>query len=188
LEATLSYQRAEVGASATLFRNDMSDLIAAVTVPHETAMGRPVRTYANLAEARLTGASGSIRWQVAPHLETRGSATYVRGFDRRTLAPLPQVPPVEGSVSLRVTPGSYLDWIDVEGRAATAQNRAAPHSGEVSTPGYGIVNLRSGFTAYGTGFTTGVENVLNAHYRGHLDPVGLYRPGRNIYLKVSRSF
>lgn len=36
--------------------------------------------------------------------------------------------------------------------------------------------------------TFGVENVFDHMYRAHLDPYTLYRPGRNLFVRMSRAF
>jgi outer membrane receptor protein involved in Fe transport len=33
-----------------------------------------------------------------------------------------------------------------------------------------------------------VDNVFDRLYRGHLDPYTLYRPGRNLFVRLSRAF
>jgi outer membrane receptor protein involved in Fe transport len=36
--------------------------------------------------------------------------------------------------------------------------------------------------------TLGVDNIFDRDYRGHLDPVRLARPGRNVFVRLSRAF
>jgi hypothetical protein len=33
-----------------------------------------------------------------------------------------------------------------------------------------------------------VDNVFDRLYRGHLEPYTLYRPGRNLFVRLSRAF
>ncbi|MDX1567940.1 MAG: TonB-dependent receptor [Longimicrobiales bacterium] len=189
VEGTLSWTGSDVSASVTGFRNDLDGMILPVLVEGETISGKPVREYDNVAEARLTGVSASVSWDVDPTLRLGAGADYTRGENPRTDQPLPLMPPLEGSLSARYMPsGVDGSWIEVEGKAVDRQDRPAATAGEVETPGYGLLNVRSGFGMAGTDLIVGVENVFDRAYRSHLDPTTLLRPGRNFYVKLSRSF
>ncbi|MFW6199155.1 MAG: TonB-dependent receptor [Gemmatimonadota bacterium] len=189
VEGTLTWTGNDVSASVTGFQNDLDGMILPVLVEGETISGKPVREYANVAEARLTGVSVSVGWDVDPTLRLGAGADYTRGANPRTDEPLPLTPPLEGSLSARYMPsGVGGSWIEVEGKAVDRQDRPAATAGEVETPGYGLLNVRSGFALVGTDLIVGVENVFDRAYRSHLDPTSLLRPGRNFYVKLARSF
>ena len=188
LEATLAYDVTVLSLSLTAFRNDLNDMIAPVLVPGDTAAGLPVRSYANLDRARLTGGSASASWRPSAPLQLRGVLSYTRGEDRETGAALPQMPPLEGTLALRLLPGRLVEWVEVEGRAGARQTRAARATGELETPGFGVIDLRSGFSLAGADVAFGVENLLDRAFREHLDPARLSRPGRNLYVKLVRGF
>jgi outer membrane receptor protein involved in Fe transport len=190
LEVGLALETPGLAASVTGFRNEMRDLIAPVVVADETVEGRPVRSYANVAEARLAGASGTVRWSAAPWLDVGGTASYTRGENLESGLPLAAVPPLEGSVSLRVRPvqaagGSGRSWVEAVVSAASRQDRIAEQAGEIESPGYQLLDVRSGFSVGRATFLAGVENVFDRAYRGHLDPRRLLRPGRGVYLNVA---
>jgi outer membrane receptor protein involved in Fe transport len=98
------------------------------------------------------------------------------------------IPPVEGQLTVRVAPTARIRWIEVEGRWAGKQTRAAVAQAEFETPGFVIANLRGSVRVAGADLVPGVENLFNKTYRNHLDPVRLARPGRNSYLKMQRAF
>src|SRR5690606_865139 len=54
VEASLTLDRTRLSASATVFRTDLKGLITPVLAEDEVIVGKPVRSYANLADSRLT--------------------------------------------------------------------------------------------------------------------------------------
>jgi outer membrane receptor protein involved in Fe transport len=187
VELSLTYDHPRLTASATVFRNDLEGLITPVLAPGDTIVGKPVRTYANLAESRLVGGSGSARWQATPALSLTGSITYTRGEDVATGEALPGIPPLEGMLAARLEDDAGR-WLEVEGLAAARQDRIALGAGEVPAAGYGVANARAGFRLAGVDAIVGVDNVFDRAYRAHLDPVRLLRPGRSFYIKLTRRF
>ncbi len=79
-------------------------------------------------------------------------------------------------------------WLEVEGRVADRQDRNAAAAGEPATAGYGILDARTSFTLSHARVTLGVDNLLDHAYRAHVDPRSLLRPGRSIYVRLSRTF
>lgn len=190
VEATLSYRaRARWGgaaASVTVFRNELTNLIAPRLAIGDSVNGRPVREYANVSEARLHGVSASTEMGLSRHIQARGTLTYVHGENQVTQSPLATTPPIEGSLAFRLTPGTSNRWLELEGRAAGRQDRIALEAGERVAPGYGVLNLRGAFSVATVQATVGVDNVLNHRYRAHVDPLLLLRPGRNVFVRLTR--
>lgn len=184
VEASLTLDRTRLSASATVFRTDLKGLITPVLAEDEVIVGKPVRSYANLADSRLTGASGSFQWRPLQTLTLSGTASYTHGEDLATGRPLAAIPPLQGSLSARLHDDADR-WIAVETLAAARQERVASHAGEVETPGYGVFNLSAGFRIRGLETTLGVDNLLDRAYRAHLDPVRLLRPGRSFFVRLS---
>jgi hypothetical protein len=192
LEATLLYRSNRVmqglSAAVTAFRNDLRDLIAPRLALGDSVNARPVREYANVSEARLQGVSASAEVGLTSRLDARSAVTYVRGENRVSHTPLVATPPLEGSLALRFTAPSRRRWAEVEGRAASRQERIALEAGERIAAGYGVINLRSGLTIGSLAMTLGVDNLLDHAYRAHVDPIALLRPGRNVYVRMTRGF
>ncbi|HEY0970719.1 MAG TPA: TonB-dependent receptor [Gemmatimonadales bacterium] len=205
VEAGLSWEGAihpllvhDMSASVTVFRNDLSDLITPSLVTGDSLGGKPIREYVNVAEARLTGVTTALAADISPAFRLSGSATFTRGVDETKDAPLAAIAPLTGTLSLRFAPdedagvlprlAALRGWMEVEGRAAARQTRAATGAGELVTPGWGALALRAGATVQGLQVGVGVENLLGRSYREHLDPVSLLRPGRNFSVRLSRGF
>lgn len=186
-EAALTVSARGVVATLTGFTNRIDEMVVP-TVTGDTLSGRPVREYQNLGEARIEGVSGTVSVPLPAAVSLDARLTLTHGEDPRSGSALPAMPPVEGGVTLRRDMGGAVRWMEAEWRGADRQGRVAVALGEVSTPGWGVVDLRTGLEVAGSDLTLGVENVFDRLYRGHLDPYTLYRPGRNLFLRVSRAF
>lgn len=187
-EVALTWTGNAVDASVTAFRNDIRDMVSLVLVAGETVAGRPVREYTTVGSATVDGLSGSVSFPVVEQLEARATATYTRGTNDLTGSPLPLIPPLSGDLALRRSFDSALRWVEVQVEGADAQTRVATMAGEQPTEGYAVLNLRWALETAGVGVTAGVENILDKTYRSHLDPTSLFRPGRNLFVRLARSF
>lgn len=187
VEGTLAAVVGTARMSATLFHNRLSDMVVPALAGDSVA-GRPVREYRSLGDARIRGVSGSARAPLPGRLTATASATWTQGDDPETGTPLPFMPPLQASLTLRRDFQGALRWAEVEWAGAHRQDRVASSAGEPPTPGWGVLHVRGALEAGGARVTAGVENVFDRLYRGHLDPRTLYRPGRNVFVKVARSF
>lgn len=187
VEATVALERPRFGASVTAFNNRLSDLVVPALAGDSVA-GRPVREYRSLGESTLQGVSGSLDLRPGWDLALSATASWTRGEDPETGNALPMIPPLEGSVSVRRDFGGALRWAEVEWTGADRQERVYEPAGEIPTAGWAVTNLRTGFSLAGSQLVVGVENVFDHLYRGHLDPMTLYRPGRNAFVRITRSF
>ncbi|MBK8250462.1 MAG: TonB-dependent receptor [Gemmatimonadetes bacterium] len=191
LEATLAWdgltERGRTGASVTLFRNALSDLIAPRLAVGDSVSGRPVREYANVANARLQGMSASADVALSAAATLRSTMTWTHGENLATGTPLAVTPPLEGLLALRLSsPWMRARWVEVEWSVAARQDRIAQDAGEQVAPGYGIAHLRGGAPVLGTTVQVGIDNVFNRAYRAHVDPLRLLRPGRNVFVRLTR--
>lgn len=176
--------------SVTAFQNLLGDLISPILVPGELISGRPVREYANVSRARMQGLTGSA--SIGTRTGQRLSITGQRliGTNQVNDTPLALVPPTEATVTAHVTRGwrEVHPWVEGSWRVVAGQPRVALSAGELATPGFGTLDLRSGFTVAGVRTTIGVENVFDRAFREHVDPGVILRPGRNAFVRLVRSF
>lgn len=193
-EFGLMYDRSVGGhllsSSMSVFDNRLSDLIAPVLVPGETVGGRPVRAYANVARAELTGVTGSASVTTSSGQRLSVAAQRLRGTNRVDETPLAQVPPAEAMLTLHFTQRRYAarPWLEAGWRVVAGQDRVAASASELRTPGFGTLDLRAGGMLAGVRLTAGVENVLNRAFREHVDPGTILRPGRNVFARMTRTF
>ncbi len=188
LEVAAGYGAGALDVGATVFRNELSDLITPVLVTDSTIAGYTIRQYTNLTRARIDGITGRLGLDLPARLQLRGVVSYVRGENRSTGAPLATIPPVEATAALRYTRGGLLQWVEAETHAALKQDRAAASAGEIATAGFTVLNARLMLSVARTDVTLGLDNVFDKAYRQHLDPARLLRPGRNFYLRLRRAF
>ena len=103
---------------------------------------------------------------------------------------VPMLSPLRGINSVRY---SYKDWhIQAETDWALAKDRVNTSVGEITSPAYALLNLRTGYRyKYKNNIweaNISVENVLDAKYREYSDWGTVLRPGRNFVVYVSYSF
>jgi outer membrane receptor protein involved in Fe transport len=186
-ELTLTAGKGSVLASVTGFTNRINDMVVP-TFAGDSVSGRPVREYQNLGEARLSGFSGSFEIELPADFNVTSHATWTHGEDPRDGSVLPTIPPLEGGLALRRDFGGTLQWVETGWRGAVRQDRVAKSIGELETPGWSVLDLRASVELAGSQLTFGVENLFDELYRAHLDPYTLYRPGRNLFIRMSRAF
>lgn len=188
-EVALTWTGNQANLEVTLFHNHIRDMVSPKLVPGDTVAGRPVREYTTLGSALLKGFTGTATLPLFAHLEGRVNASYTRGTDGTTGLPLPSIPPLTGEVAVRrLFRSAPIQWVEVEVQGARAQDRISTAAGETATPGYAVANLRWALEVDGVQITAGVENIFDRTYRAHLDPVSLYRPARNFFVRMTRSF
>ena len=200
LDLSASLRAGRFYLSASAFLNEIADFVVLADVKKVNmvpgVMNPAARTYENV-DARLAGGEAGASLTLTDRLVFSGSVSYVRG----TQDPRPELgidstdvaemPPVAGRASLRWDNGRF--WGEAEGVFAAAQTNVDSDLLEETTPGWGIANLRAGFTFGSLGLTAGVENLFGRLYSEHLsyqrDPfrsgVKLPEPGRNVFVNLS---
>lgn len=145
------------------------------------------RVYRNASAATLMGGEFSGLVGLTPRLELAGTAAYSRGHNLDVDEPLPLIPPLFGTLSLRYTQDNL--WGEVEARGAAPQNRvAAVVAQEDGTDGYFVLNLRGSYLLpRGLELKGGIENVFDYFYHEHLSFGNLPSRGRNLYLALALS-
>lgn len=176
--------------SGTLFQNDLRDLIAPVLSPGEFIGGWPVRIYSNVSRARMRGVSSSASMSAPSGNRVSLTAQRLLGDNRIDGTPLALVPPSEATLTTHMVGrgANRKPWIEGSWRVVAGQPRIATASGEKATPGFGTLDLRGGLTWNGVRGTVGVENVLDRAFREHIDPGTILRPGRNVFMRLVRTF
>lgn len=193
--------QAEVGA---LFASDkvevkpsvyyyyLMDYITGSVDPELSAMtpgALGVKFYENLKGAHLLGTSLRVVYRPIAPLALSGQAEYSYGRDLNGGA-LPRIMPLRGRFAVQYEGEKFLVLAECE--FAAKQDRIAPLSGDTATPGYALLHLRGTYTfdlkALELRLNAGVENVLDADYREHLDWGGIPRPGINAYVNVNLGF
>ncbi len=169
-----------------MFFNGITDL---VVQKNGTYNGEPALINSNVGKAILYGFDTGFEYNVAGSFVVYGAASYVRGKDTEENQNLPQIPPLNGRLGIRMPVVEYLN-IDLSSAFFTEQNKIA--EGEISTPGYTYFDLYVNSKNLDAGYfqvqiTGGMENIFNKAYRNHLatNRGGVtVEPGRNFFIKT----
>ncbi|RXK88239.1 TonB-dependent receptor [Chlorobaculum sp. 24CR] len=154
----------------------------------ETFNGVPTEKYVNIPEAELYGFDASASWQVSDHLTLFGGISSVIGRNRDSDQRLSTIPPTNGKVGIRwdssyASSGSW--WFEINSELYADQNH--PAEGEEATPGYSLVNLKTGIRfSQNVTLALAVNNLFDRTYRNHLNMADfLYEPGINVKTSLS---
>jgi iron complex outermembrane receptor protein len=157
------------------------------------------RSYTNV-DARIYGGEMTYGVTLTSALSLNGGGSYSRG----TVTPparvnvisgnLPEMPPLRGWSSLRYA--HTWAFAELGGVAANRQTLVSRDLGEMPTAGYGLLNIKLGFTHRKLSASFTVDNLLNRFYYEHLsyyrDPfaagVKIPEPGRNFFAQIRYSF
>jgi len=160
-----------------------------------------VRGFRNV-DARLYGAEANLTFHLTRWLSLPSTFAYVRGRNTGEGRDLPEIPPFEARLALRVEAGGRWPWwAQIGGRFATSQDRIDPLFGENETPGYEVFHLRCGIEPIrNLQLELGIENLFDQEYHEHLTrevpvPVGslaagseVPEPGRSVYVTARWKF
>jgi iron complex outermembrane receptor protein len=181
-----------IRVQATAFYSYLTHYLLGVIDPSFSPMtigAKGVKVYQNLPQANLYGAEAALQWKITGGLALVSTLRSTVASDNKG-KPLPLIPPLKNITSLRYAINKVFAQLECE--SAAAQNRVNASVGEMATPGYALLHARVGYNAtiWQKQFSVqaGIENMLDAAYREHLDWGNVLRPGRNIYLQLKYSF
>jgi iron complex outermembrane receptor protein len=210
----LRISRPRLSAEAGVFWNEIGNY----TYPTNTGDRRGnlfIYRHVN-TDARFVGAEASARWAAVGDLVLDGKASWVRAHNRALDEPLPLIPPVNGSVTVRWEPKGWfaeLGW-----RWALAQERVparpelpagvpgycddvpagdpcrATPGDYLATDGYGVLNGGLGYRWFPGdrvhSITLRATNLTNELYRNHLSRIKELspEPGFGLTLTYEASF
>ncbi|HEY5534665.1 MAG TPA: TonB-dependent receptor [Ignavibacteria bacterium] len=173
--------------TGNVYINSFKDLVAEIPGTYE---GRPAYIKTNIGEARYYGFDFDFIYNIYKQVLVYGTLAYVRGEDTGNNTDLPQVPPLNGRLGIKIPLFSYVT-IDFSSILFAEQNKIA--AGEITTPGYATFDLgiySNPLKYYGMKFQLvgGIENILDKSYRDHLATNRgsiTSEPGRNFYFRVN---
>ena len=152
--------------------------------------------------ARTMGFEADTSYKLTSAWTVNGSLAYVRGENRTTGRPLPQIPPLEFRTSLQYDDGTFLGGGVM--RAVAGQHRTDPGNGTIIGTDIGPTGGFTVFSAYvgwrpkeNVLFTAGVDNLFDRDYAEHVSKaysptigalgypasVRVDEPGRTFWLK-----
>jgi len=169
----------ELNAFANYFR----DLVTDAAIVKDSLYKKE-----NVGKARYYGFDAEMQYRFG-NILLSANAGYVNAYDVQKDEPLPQIPPLNGKLSLNVPIKGYGN-LSFQGIFFADQNNVPPT--ENRTGGYAVYNLYFvsrlfDFFPTKLKFHFGIENIFNRRYRNHLSTyrgIQLTEPGRNFYAKI----
>ncbi|KSB91032.1 TonB-dependent receptor [Caulobacter vibrioides] len=164
----------------TLFRNDVSNLIARGTATSSY--------FVNIGEARYSGVEVEAEYG-AKQLFVRGAVSVIDGENRTTNAPLNTIPADTLNLTVGYVFPSYNLTVGWRGEFADDQNETTTAS--LRTPGYSVHNLFLTWKPQdgalkGLEVQAGVDNLFDKNFRRHLS--SLDAEGRTVKLTLGKTF
>ena len=191
VDAFVRLTRERVQAEASVFRNQIDDYIFARNTGEPSPRNPAIDIYQFVGgDALLTGAEGHVTWNLMRFLVAEGTLSYVRGELRTTGEPLPQIPPLNGRLALRVETPRWFGGLGM--RAAAEQDRVAEL--EEPTAGFRVFDATLGAQVTALGqfhtITARVDNLFDEEYREHLSSLKaiMPEPGRSVSLLYRLTF
>ena len=196
------HHQAELGATwaadatelaATAYYNRVSDYI----LTDKIAVGGATATGYRNVDAELYGGELKLTQGLGEHWRARATAAYVHGTNTDDDEPLPQIPPLEGTVGLDYHRAAWEAGFDV--RMVDEQDRVDLESGQDAqeTPGYAVVNLHTEVRLPArVRLRVGVDNLLDKTYAEHInrkdsttgEAILVNEPGRSVWARLSGRF
>jgi len=182
----------------TTFYSMLTDYISAklnssVTPRSMGVLG--VKKYFNIPKATKYGGELEIGIQPMKNILLKGGVHYTIGENKSNKEPLPQMPPLETTVSMRYNAAKDRFWGEFSGRFVTQQDRISKEFGETATPGFSVFNLVAGVKlAKYLDIQFGVNNIFDITYYEHLnrlqkiDGLPIMETGRNFFFLVNSGF
>lgn len=153
----------------------------------ETTVGATTTSAQNVSKVKIWGVENSLDFDLGAGFSTFASLEIRRGENTETNEFLTSVSPDELDLGLRYENPSKTFYGSFYGRLVDKQDRPAGTASD--TPGYGVWDFKTSMAIPGVKdakFSFGVENIFDKPYREHL--AGLYAPGRNFIVGVSKEF
>ncbi len=198
LDAGLTWRNRGKQFSVSAWYDRVQDYILRDTARGQTdiLLADGANVYRNV-EAELRGIEIETSLRLRPSLRLNASAAWVHGDNTSDDRPLPQIPPLEGQISLDY--GSDRWGLGSRLRFALEQDRIDPFSTQEvgPTPGWQAVDLYAHYRVSEQVLVRlGIDNVFDETYARHasrsnlLDPVAVRvnEPGRTLWVKASATF
>lgn len=152
------------------------------------------KVFGNVQDAYQYGYEFQLEGKIIDNLTYNASIAYLLGHNQDIDEPLPEIAPLTANFRLKYSPANIAGWIELNGRAVTAQDRISAAYGESETNGYSILGIAGGYTFKNILFRVDIHNLLDTMYYDHLSRnfakniadsgLPLYEQGRNVTFNV----
>lgn len=143
----------------------MADMTARMMAMMMSGDDNPLK-FSNV-DAKLYGADINWHYQVSDKLSLSGIASYVRGERRDIADDLYRIAPLNAQVNVVYSENNYIAKLNIT--AVDAQNHVSHTNDEVTSSGYGLVNIEGQyFVNAALSIRGGIDNLLDKQYENHL--------------------
>ncbi|RIJ50838.1 TonB-dependent receptor [Maribellus luteus] len=171
----------------TAFNTRLKDQIVRVESTYkgeEFIDGERVYKKANVAKSNIVGLEFESGFQLNRRLAIINNLTWLYGKDLENDEPMRRIPPLNGKLALQYSQAGIFG--ETELLFASPQDRLS--SGDIDdhripeggTPGWSILNFKTGYTWDKISVNVGLQNILNKAYRIHGSGVDGY--GRSFWM------
>lgn len=198
VDLTFDWKGDKAALSVDVFGTYLQDYISSVIDPFLSPRlpnSPGVRNFINIGEAMKTGVEISVKQSLTSQLKHQLDMAFTYAQDLERNEPLPETPPMDVRYSIL---GSFVkDKLspEVSLRTVAAQQRISQEFGEMTTPGFSLIDVKLGYAiSNNIKVQGGVLNLLDENYYEHLSrsisgTTGrIYAPGRNYFLNANWMF
>jgi outer membrane receptor protein involved in Fe transport len=175
--------------SATVFTTRLKDQIVRVESTYngsEYIDGERVYKKENVAQSNITGVEFESGLELNQHLSFINNLTWLYGKNLENGEPMRRIPPLNGKMALQYSKSKIFG--EVEFLFAAKQDRLS--GGDIDdhripdggTPGWNILNLKTGYSWKTVSLNAGLQNLFNKAYRIHGSGVDGY--GRSLWISL----
>ncbi|MFK5891341.1 MAG: TonB-dependent receptor [Flavobacteriaceae bacterium] len=194
------YKIIEMGAS--VFYSFLSDYITAQVnsnIPRKFMPTTPpviAKQFINVSKASQSGFEFSFSIKASDKLKFTSDFSYTRAQNIDFDEPLAQIPPFMTNLGVKYEREKL--WVALSSRLIAKQNRISTSFMEEKSPGFGTVDIRTGFEPYkGLSIGAALLNVFDKTYYEHLNfsysnsnilSGKIFEPGRNFTTYIKYNF
>ena len=107
---------------------------------------RAVKAFVNEGSARYYGADAVVRYRFARRWSVDANYSYLAGHDLNPTRPVRRLPPQQGALTARYSPGGVLSWVEATTLFSAAQDQWS--GGDVTDERIGAARRRSDITDF----------------------------------------
>ena len=199
----INFRSRRFSVRPTVFYSRLTDFITVHNQPKLNptpyVMNSAARSYENVP-ARMYGGELAYHLVLSRTMALLGGLSYTRGSKEPIPAArildrdLAEIPPLKSRTALRY--GARRFFAEVESLLANAQGRVDSDLREQRTPGYAVVNLKTGLHTSKIDLALGIDNLLDRFYYEHFSyqrdafrtGTKVPEPGRSVFLTISYGF
>jgi len=182
-----------------VYYSKLTNYITAVLDPTMPKLYLPCKApqgtkmYRNIDDAYQYGIEAKINREIGKGFSFSSGFAYTIAHNNDFDEPLPEVAPMEGTVSVKYDNIENNYFAEISSRFVREQDRVADSFAETKTPGFSVFNMQAGidlFTYFH--FSLAVNNIFDKNYYEHLSrkyknmPISYFlnEPGRNVVFRL----